>query len=135
MFLLDTNICSYLVSNAEPYSQNILGHLTRYGKKDIFISSITVAEMFYGIENSTQKELNLKLMGDFISNFGVLDFTSKNAASYGKIRLEMKNKNRRIGDMDMLIAAVALSNDLVLVTNNEKDFKDISKLRMENWSV
>ncbi|WP_149707782.1 type II toxin-antitoxin system tRNA(fMet)-specific endonuclease VapC [Campylobacter concisus] len=135
MFLLDTNICSYLVSNAEPYSQNILGHLTRYGKKDIFISSITVAEMFYGIENSTQKELNLKLMGDFISNFGVLDFTSKNAASYGKIRLEMKNKNRRIGDMDMLIAAVALSNDLVLVTNNEKDFKDISELRMENWSV
>ncbi|OUT16813.1 type II toxin-antitoxin system tRNA(fMet)-specific endonuclease VapC [Campylobacter concisus] len=135
MFLLDTNICSYLISNAEPYSQNILGHLTRYGKKDIFISSITVAEMFYGIENSTQKELNLKLMGDFISNFGVLDFTSKNAASYGKIRLEMKNKNRRIGDMDMLIAAVALSNDLVLVTNNEKDFKDISELRMENWSV
>ena len=135
MFLLDTNICSYLISNAEPYSQNILGHLTRYGKKDIFISSITVAEMFYGIENSTQKELNLKLMGDFISNFGVLDFTSKNAASYGKIRLEMKNKNRRIGDMDMLIAAVALSNDLALVTNNEKDFKDISELRMENWSV
>ena len=135
MFLLDTNICSYLISNAEPYSQNILGHLTRYGKKDIFISSITVAEMFYGIENSTQKELNLKLMGDFISNFGVLDFTSKNAASYGKIRLEMKNKNRRIGDMDMLIAAVALSNDLVLVTNNEKDFKDISGLRMENWSI
>ena len=135
MFLFDTNICSYLISSTEPYSQNILGHLTRYGKKDIFISSITVAEMFYGIENSTQKELNLKLMGDFISNFGVLDFTSKNAASYGKIRLEMKNKNRRIGDMDMLIAAVALSNDLVLVTNNEKDFKDISKLRMENWSV
>lgn len=135
MFLLDTNICSYLVSNAEPYSQNILSHLTRYGKKDIFISSITAAEMFYGIENSTQKELNLRLMGDFISNFGVLDFTSKNAASYGKIRLEMKNKNRRIGDMDMLIAAVALSNSLVLVTNNEKDFKDISGLRMENWSV
>ena len=135
MFLFDTNICSYLISSTKPYSQNILSHLTRYGKKDIFISSITVAEMFYGIENSTQKELNLKLMGDFISNFGVLDFTSKNAASYGKIRLEMKNKNRRIGDMDMLIAAVALSNDLVLVTNNEKDFKDISELRMENWSV
>ena len=135
MFLLDTNICSYLISNAEPYSQNILSYLTRYGKKDIFISSITAAEMFYGIENSTQKELNLKLMGDFISNFGVLDFTSKNAASYGKIRLEMKNKNRRIGDMDMLIAAVALSNSLVLVTNNEKDFKYISGLRMENWSI
>ena len=129
MFLLDTNICSYLVSNAEPYSQNILSHLTRYGKKDIFISSITAAEMFYGIENSTQKELNLRLMGDFISNFGVLDFTSKCAASYGKIRLEIK------GDMDMLIAAVALSNSLVLVTNNEKDFKDISELGMENWSI
>ena len=91
--------------------------------------------MFYGIENSAQKELNLRLMGDFISNFGVLDFTSECAAGYGKIRLEMKNKNRRIGDMDMLIAAVALSNDLVLVTNNEKDFKDISELRMENWTV
>ena len=135
MFLLDTNICSYLVSNAEPYSQNILSYLTRYGKKDIFISSITAAEMFYGIENSTQKELNLRLVGDFISNFGVLDFTSKGAASYGKIRLEMKNKSIRIGDMDMLIAAVALSNSLVLVTNNEKDFKYISGLRMENWSI
>ena len=135
MFLLDTNICSYLISSTEPYSQNILSHLTKHGKKDIFISSITIAEMFYGIENSTQKELNLRLMGDFISNFGVLDFTSECAAGYGKIRLEMKNKNRRIGDMDMLIAAVALSNDLVLVTNNEKDFKDISELRMENWSI
>lgn len=135
MFLLDTNICSYLISSTEPYSQNILSRLTKYGKKDIFISSITLAEMFYGIENSAQKELNLRLMGDFISNFGVLDFTSECAAGYGKIRLEMKNKNRRIGDMDMLIAAVALSNDLVLVTNNEKDFKDISELRMENWTV
>ena len=135
MFLLDTNICSYLISSTEPYSQNILSHLTIYGKKDIFISSITVAEMFYGIENSTQKELNLRLVGDFISNFGVLDFTSKCAASYGKIRLEMRNKNRRIGDMDMLIAAVALGNNLILVTNNEKDFKDISELRMGNWSI
>ena len=72
-------------------------------------------------------------MGDFISNFGVLDFTSKCAASYGKIRLEMRN--RRIGDMDMLIAAVALGNNLILVTNNEKDFKDISELRMGNWSI
>ena len=74
-------------------------------------------------------------MGDFISNFGVLDFTSKCAASYGKIRLEIRNKNRRIGDMDMLIAAVALGNNLILVTNNEKDFKDISELRMGNWSI
>ena len=47
----------------------------------------------------------------------------------------MKNKNRKIGDMDMLIAAVALRNSLVLVTNNEKDFKDISELGMENWSA
>ena len=95
MFLLDTNICSYLISSNEPYSQNILSRLTKYGKKDIFISSITLAEMFYGIENSAQKELNLRLMGDFISNFGVLDFTSKFAASYGKIRIEMTTKTER----------------------------------------
>ena len=74
-------------------------------------------------------------MGDFISNFGVLDFTSKCAASYGKIRLEIRNKNRRIGDMDMLIAAVALGDNLILVTNNEKDFQDISELRMGNWCI
>lgn len=96
---------------------------------------MTVAEMFYNIDDSAQRELNLRPVSYFISNFVVLDFTNKCATSYGKIRLGIKNKNRKIGDMDMLIAAVALSNNLILVTNNEKDFKDIIGLEIENWSA
>lgn len=134
MIVLDTNICIYLINNDEKYAPKILDRLTKHQRSDIFISLITVAELRFGAENSKRKELNLRLIDEFISNFNILPFGMRDAQVYGVVRRELTAVNRKIGDMDMLIAANILSRGCTLVTNNEKDSKNISGLKIENWT-
>lgn len=129
-YLLDTNICIYLIKRQHP---EILAKLLKVGFDNIGISSITIAELEYGIANSTRPMESQTALLEFILPFGILDFTYTAASFYGRIRKELKDKGRPIGDMDMLIASIAMANDLIVVTNNEKEFKRISGLRIENW--
>ena len=129
-YLLDTNICIYLIKRHYP---EILSKLLRVGFSDIGISSITVAELEYGVANSNRSIEAQAALLEFIFSFEILDFNYTAASCYGKIRKELKDKGQPISDMDMLIAAVAMANELIVVTNNEKEFRRISGLTIENW--
>jgi tRNA(fMet)-specific endonuclease VapC len=129
-YLLDTNICIYLIKKQYP---EILSKLLRVGFDKIGISTITLAELEYGVANSNRTfEVQTALL-EFILPFEILDFNYTAASFYGKIRKELKDKGQPISDMDMLIASIAMANELIMVTNNEKEFKRISGLKIENW--
>jgi tRNA(fMet)-specific endonuclease VapC len=129
-YLLDTNICIYLIKNQYP---EVLSKLLRVGFDKIGISTITLAELEYGVANSNRTfEVQTALL-EFILPFEILDFNYSAASFYGKIRKELKDKGQPISDMDMLIASIAMANELIMVTNNEKEFKRISGLKIENW--
>ena len=132
MILLDTNICIYLTNEDKEYYLKILDKLTKYPRNSVFLSNATVAELYYGAENSQLKEYNYRLFESFISKFQVISFDKAQAKYYAKIRHTLKN--RKIGDMDMIIASCAIANNFTLITNNEKDFICINGLKVENWT-
>jgi tRNA(fMet)-specific endonuclease VapC len=103
------------------------------GFDKIGISAITLAELEYGVVNSNRSTEAQTALLEFIIPFEILDFNYNAASCYGKIRKELKDKGQPISDMDMLIASVAMANELVVVTNNEKEFRRISGLKIENW--
>jgi len=131
-YLLDTNICIYLIKKQYP---EILSKLLKVGFDKIGISTITLAELEFGVANSTRSVEAQTALLEFILPFEVLDFGYNAASFYGRIRKELKDKGQPISDMDMLIAAIAMANELIVVTNNEKEFKRITGLKIENWKA
>jgi tRNA(fMet)-specific endonuclease VapC len=129
-YLLDTNICIYLIKKQHP---EIVSKLLKVGFDRIGISTITLAELEFGVANSSRSIEAQTALLEFILPFEILDFTYNAASFYGRIRKELKDKGQPIGDMDMLIAAVAMANELIIVTNNEKEFRRISGLKVDNW--
>jgi tRNA(fMet)-specific endonuclease VapC len=130
MYLLDTNICIYIIKK-KPI--DVLQTLKRKLNKDIYVSSITVAELEYGIAKSQYPERNRVALIEFMSLFHILPFTDKDAVEYGNIRSSLEKEGKPIGAMDFLLAAQAKTNDLILVTNNTKEFERIEGLMIENW--
>lgn len=129
-YLLDTNICIYLIKNKP---MNVQKYFNKIELGNIFLSSISVAEIYYGIAKSLKKNENLIAFEQFLLPLEILDFNKADSLEYGKIRSNLEVKGKLIGAMDMLIAAQAKSNNLILVTNNEKEFKRIEGLKIENW--
>ena len=107
--------------------------MLRVGFDKIAISTITLAELEYGVANSKRMFEVQTALFEFILPFEILDFNYNAASCYGKIRKELKDKGQPISDMDMLKASVAMANELIMVTNNEKEFRRISGLKIENW--
>ena len=110
--------------------------ISRFKKTDvgmIGISSITVSELQYGVSKSKYKNQNLKRLEEFLSPFEILSYDQMAAKYYGEIRSKLEKQGHHIGPLDLLIAAHALSKGLILVTNNEKEFKRIKSLKVENW--
>jgi len=130
MYLLDTNICIYAIKN-RPIS--VLERIKENSKLGIYISSLTIAELEYGIENSKKVEDNRVSLIKFLSIFNILSFDDKDAIPYGKLKAKLKREGNIIGPIDMLLAAQALSKDLILATNNTKEFERIENLKLENW--
>jgi len=131
MYLLDTNICIFAI-NKKP--ANVLEVIKTNAQNGLYISSLTIAELEYGVENSIHVESNRVALLKFISIFDILDFNDSDAIQYGKLKANLKRKGQLIGPIDMLLAAQALSNDLIFVTNNTKEFKRVEGLRIEDWS-
>jgi tRNA(fMet)-specific endonuclease VapC len=130
MYLLDTNICIYAIKN-KPIT--VLERIKENSRFGIYISSLTIAELEYGIENSNRVEENRVSLIKFISIFNILSFDDSDAILYGKLKAKLKKEGNIIGPIDMLLAAQALSKDLILVTNNTKEFERIENLKLENW--
>ena len=99
----------------------------------IGISTITVSELNYGVSKSKYQKQNNKRLEEFLAPFDILPYDENASKFYGKIRTQLEHEGKIIGPLDMLIAAHALSEDVILVTNNEKEFKRIKSLKVENW--
>ncbi|MBT4643472.1 MAG: type II toxin-antitoxin system VapC family toxin [Deltaproteobacteria bacterium] len=129
-YLIDTNICIYIL-NRKPKS--VLDRFESFNTEKIGISSITVAELEFGAKKSKRRKENLERLELFLFPFEILPFNGKSAKIYGDIRSKLELKGHVIGQLDMLIAAQALEKNLVLVTNNQKEFSRISNLKLDNW--
>jgi tRNA(fMet)-specific endonuclease VapC len=130
MYLLDTNICIYIINK---HPSKIITRLEKYKPSEIKISSITVAEMEYGASKSEYREKNRKARKNFLSPFDIINFDSTDAEIYGIIRAELERNGTIIGPYDMQLAAQALRADYVFVTNNIREFKKVKNLKLENW--
>jgi tRNA(fMet)-specific endonuclease VapC len=128
--LLDTNICIYMIKNKPP---EIRKHFERFVSGDIGVSSITVAELRYGVEKSVAKGKNALALEAFLLPLEVVPFDLDSALAYGKIRAELERQGKPIGGMDMLIAAQAIAQGLTLITHNLKEFQRIFGLNCETW--
>lgn len=129
-YLIDTNICIYIMNNHPP---KVIEKFKKVGVGEVGISSITVSELYYGVYKSPQVDKNSQRVGEFLQPFSILPYDENASRSYGIIRNELEKKGKVIGPLDMLIAAHALSNNLILITNNVKEFERIKSLRVENW--
>jgi len=129
--LLDTNICIYLIKQKP---EKLLRHFKTHSVGDIGISSITLAELRFGVEKSRQVERNRQALDELVLPLEIADFDENAAESYGKVRTALEREGKPIGSMDMLIGAHALSLGVTLVTNNTSEFKQIKHLRIADWS-
>lgn len=131
MWLLDTNICIYLIKQKP---RHVLDRLRTLDIASVAISSITLAELQYGVAKSSRPEQNGEALAAFLAPLGVEGFEDEAAAEYGRVRAELERQGTPIGSLDMLIAAHALSLDCTLITNNEREFRRVSGLKVENWA-
>lgn len=130
-YMLDTDISSYIIKEKPIH---VLERFRQLEMRQLHISVITYAELIYGVEYSSNKKINRPIIDDFIRHLSVLDWDKNAAEQYGHIRAFLRKEGLIIGSMDMMIAAHARSERMVLVTNNDKHFKRIPKLSIENWA-
>lgn len=132
ILLLDTNTCIYLIKKHPP---EVLQRFNEYTVGDIGISSITAAELHFGVQKSQRPEQNRQALEQFMLPLAVADFDENTAAAYGHVRAQLEQQGTPIGSLDTLIAAHALSLDLTLVTNNVREFERVPGLKVDNWVV
>ena len=130
MFLIDTNICIYIMNNHPP---EVIQKFRDTGVGNICLSSITVSELQYGVWKSQQIKKNIRRLDEFLTPFAILAYDENASICYGKIRSQLEREGKVIGPLDMLIAAHALSRNLTLITNNEKEFNRVKSLKVKNW--
>ncbi len=130
MFMLDTNICIYLIKKNP---ESVLKHFKSLQIGEVSISSVTLAELQYGVEKSRHRQQNQTALEEFVLPIEILNFDDAAAYSYGKLRSHLEKAGTPIGAMDLMIAAHALSTQCTLVTNNKKEFARVTGLKIENW--
>ena len=130
-FLLDTNICIYIIKK-NPIV--VFDKFRSLSVGSIGISSITLAELQFGIMKSSNPAKNQEALDKFLTPLEILDFDYNATIDYGNIRAYLEKNGTPIGPLDTLIAAHAKSLDLILITNNVREFERIPNLKIENWT-
>lgn len=131
MYLLDSNICIYII-NGRP--KKVVQKIKECNPPEIKLSAISIAELEYGVSKSENRERNRQALLNFASAFDIVDFNDDDAEIYGMIRADLEKKGQVIGPYDMQIAAQAISRNIILVTNNVKEFRRVKTLKIENWA-
>jgi len=133
MFMLDTNICIFIIKKKY---ENVFTRLKKNRGKGLCISSITLAELEFGIENAEQeyRERNRIALMEFLAIMEIKQFDENAAKEYGILKKDLKDRNCLIGSLDMLIAAHAKSLKITLVTNNTREFARVQNLKIEDWT-
>lgn len=129
-YLLDTNICIYI---AKRKPLNVLNKFKKLTVGDVAMSTITFGELYYGAKKSHHPEKALNVIENLISLIPALPMPIQAGEFYGKIRSDLEKKGKIIGNNDLWIAAHALTLEVIIVTNNAKEFSRINKLKIENW--
>ena len=131
LYMLDTNMCSYIIRNKPIIIKEKLKEIEK--GHTVALSSIVVSELMYGATKKGSPKL-LKIVSAFVDNFVIYDYAKVSAQSYADIRTDLEKQGKIIGANDLLIAAHALSLGAVLVTNNTKEFERVERLVLEDWS-
>ena len=131
LYMLDTDICSYIIRERPV---QVLEHFKQVEMEQLCISVVTYAELIFGVEHSSSKKVNRAIIDGFVQHLSIISWDEDAAEHYGKIRAYLQAKGKVIGSMDMMIAAHARSQGMTLVTNNDRHFKRVPKLTVENWA-
>jgi tRNA(fMet)-specific endonuclease VapC len=129
-YLLDTNICIYLIKRQPP---QVLARFQQRVPGDIGISTVSLAELEYGAAKSRFPERNRQALEQFILPLLICNFNADAAAAYGLLRTQLERAGMPIGPLDLMIAAHALSLNVTLVTHNIREFERVAGLRVETW--
>ncbi|NBI08872.1 type II toxin-antitoxin system VapC family toxin [Colidextribacter sp. OB.20] len=130
-YMLDTNICIYVMKKRP---ENVLRRFQKELYSGLCISSITLAELEYGMKHSSDPVRNEQALLRFLAPMNILPFGLAAASEYGEIRAYLQSQGTPIGPLDMLIAGHARSEGMILVTNNGKEFERVPDLVLENWA-
>jgi tRNA(fMet)-specific endonuclease VapC len=129
--MLDTNICIYIAKHQPP---EVKARFDRLKPGQLVMSAITYGELYYGAIKSNQRARALRLIDALVQDIPVEDLNSRAAQAYGEIRASLEKRGRLIGKNDLWIGAHAMALDVTLATNNEREFKRITGLAVENWT-
>jgi tRNA(fMet)-specific endonuclease VapC len=129
-FLLDTDTCIYALR----HNEHVIQRLLATAREDVAVSVITEAELRTGAAKSSAPAKTLQLVENFLSPITRVEFTSDDAIAYATVRTKLERAGTPIGPLDTLIAAQAVARKLTLVSNNEREFRRVSWLSVENWS-
>jgi tRNA(fMet)-specific endonuclease VapC len=129
-FLLDTDTCIYALKQHAAVLNNLLAN----SRGHIALSVITQAEWRTGAAKSGSPAKTLRLVENFLRPLSILEFTSDDATAYAQVRAKLERAGTPIGPLDTLIAAQAVARKLVLVSNNEREFRRIAALHLQNWT-
>ena len=131
-YLLDTNICIYFLNQR---SEHIIQQLRKIPPQDVWLCVIVKAELWYGAMKSARPEENVTRLQQFFEGFLSFPFDDAAAETYGTIRTQLEQAGTPIGRNDLSIAAIALSNNLVLLTHNSEEFQQVEGLLIEDWGL
>ena len=129
-YMLDTNICIYLIKQ---HPEKVLKKFITLPIGDVCISSITLAELIYGVHKSQYQKKNQAALNEFLSPLDIMPFDEAVAEHYGQIRTYLEKEGMPIRPLDMMIAAHAQCLGSILVTNNKKKFVRVPDLTIEDW--
>ena len=129
-YLLDTNICIYLIKKRPP---EVLDRFRQHSPQDVAISTITLFELQYGVEKSQYPQRSKDALAKFLLPLNLINLDRSSAIEAAIIRAQLEKKGMPIGPYDLLIAGLARSQDMTLVTNNIKEFERVVSLHVENW--
>ena len=129
-YLLDTNICIYALKNRPP---EVLQRLQEVGRAAVAVSVVTVLELRHGAEKSQQPAANHLRLDFFLKPISVLNLEQEDALAGARVRAHLQRQGTPIGDFDTLIAAQAIARNLILITNNVREFERVPGLQVEHW--
>ncbi|HEV8130075.1 MAG TPA: type II toxin-antitoxin system VapC family toxin [Acidobacteriota bacterium] len=130
IFVLDTNTCIYFLNGSY---RSVADELSSHPAEELAVTSITVAELFYGAHHSARKTRNLLLLEDFFLDLQILTFDRPAAENFGPLKEILHQQGKLLGPYDLLIASIVRSRGFTLVTHDTKSFSQISDILLVDW--
>lgn len=130
-YLLDTDICIYWLKGRKSVQRKI----NIVGQNAISICVITASELYFGAYNSNKVQQNLSVAENFIKSMSVIALSDNSQKEFGRLKAQLRQAGRPVADFDLLIASVAMTEDLILVTNNTLHYQRICGLKLDNWAI